>query len=178
MTKLLVFGGSLRHHSFNYQLAQAIVAQLDPQVEVTWADLSALPLLNQDLESTTPTAVQTLRDQVLAADKLLIVSPEYNESIPAYLKNALDWLSRPMDPNDRHSAAASANKPVAIAAAAGKDAGLPVRQQLDHLVRFIGMQPITESLGVALPVESWTSGDLVLNDEAKAAVAKLAHELA
>lgn len=178
MTNLLVFGGSLRHHSFNHQLAKAIVAQLDPQIEVTWADLSKLPLLNQDLEATTPAAVQTLRDQVLAADQLLIVSPEYNESIPAYLKNALDWLSRPMDPNDRHSAAASANKPVAIASAAGKDAGLPVRQQLTQLTQFIGMQPITESLGVALPVESWTSGDLVLDDEAQAAVAKFAHELA
>lgn len=177
MTKLLVFGGSLRQHSFNHQLAQAIVDQLDPQVEVTWANLSAIPFLNQDLETPVPAAVQTLRDQVLAADKLLIVSPEYNESIPAYLKNALDWLSRPMDLNDRHSAAASANKPVAIAAAAGKDAGLPVRQQLDHLVRFIGMQPITESLGIALPVASWTSGDLILDADAQTAVANFAHAL-
>src|SRR5581483_11429227 len=75
------------------------------------ADAPALPLFDEDLEPATlggPDAVRQLRAQVAAGDGLLIATPEYNQSLPGVLKNAIDWLSRPW-PDE-----VLAGKPVAV----------------------------------------------------------------
>lgn len=115
MTKLLGISGSLRKNSFNTVLLNAAVKSFDPS-DYTQADLN-LPLYSQDIEDAGfPDAVQTLHDQMQAADAIIIATPEYNGNIPGVLKNALDWVSRikPMPMTD---------KPLAIMSATAGRAG-------------------------------------------------------
>lgn len=87
--------GSLRKESLNRQLADGLV-QLAPQdFSFTRVSIGDLPLYNQDEDDHPAAAVTRMKDAVKGADGLLIVSPEYNRSIPGVLKNALDHGSRP-----------------------------------------------------------------------------------
>ena len=89
--------GSLRRGSFNLMLLRAIADTMPPDVTVELASIRDIPLYDADLESAQglPAPVQKLKDQIAAADGLLIVTPEYNNAMPGVLKNAIDWLSRP-----------------------------------------------------------------------------------
>jgi len=90
------FAGSLRVKSFNRGLLRAAVALAPPDVRIHVIDIDDLPLYNADLddEENPLPPVKRLRDAIIAADALLIVTPEYNYSMPAVTKNALDWASR------------------------------------------------------------------------------------
>lgn len=96
---VLALAGSLRRGSFNRLLLQAAGECAPAGMTVRIYDgLGAIPLFNEDLEQATdhgPDAVHGLRRAIAAADGLLIATPEYNQSIPGVLKNAIDWLSRP-----------------------------------------------------------------------------------
>jgi chromate reductase, NAD(P)H dehydrogenase (quinone) len=95
---VLALPGSLRRDSYNRHLLEAAVDLAPTGLEVRiYADLGSIPLFNEDLEQADGglEAVQRLRSAVAAADGLLIATPEYNQSIPGVLKNAIDWLSRP-----------------------------------------------------------------------------------
>lgn len=134
MTEIIALSGSLRTNSFNTALAQA-AAEMFPG-EVTPATVAGIPLYNQDEEDASgiPQAVTTLKDQVAHADGLLIFTPEYNNSMPGVLKNAIDWLSRPSDDIAR----VFGGKPVAVAGASpggfgtilAQNAWLPVLRTL------------------------------------------------
>ena len=113
MTKIAVIVGSLRQESFNKQLAHVIEKLLPEDVEFVYADISDFPLFNQDNEADYPAAAQAAKDQIAEADGVLIVTPEYNRSVPVVLKNAIDWLSRPYEQNPFD------NKPVAVAGTGG-----------------------------------------------------------
>jgi chromate reductase len=93
-TKVAVLVGSLRAKSINKQLAQALVKQAHGKLELEIVDID-LPLFNQDLENDLPAKVQAFRDKVQAADAVLFVTPEYNRTLTAALKNAIEWGSRP-----------------------------------------------------------------------------------
>jgi chromate reductase, NAD(P)H dehydrogenase (quinone) len=93
--RALAIVGSLRRGSYNSQLAQSLAARApDGFVVDVYNDLHAVPLFNEDLELAPPAGVTALRTAVAAADALIIVTPEYNQSIPAVTKNVVDWLSR------------------------------------------------------------------------------------
>ena len=97
--RILALPGSLRRNGYNQRLLENAVrlAPAHLRVEV-YADLANVPLFNEDLEAASgggPEGVRRLRDAVAAADGVLIATPEYNQSLPGVLKNALDWLSRP-----------------------------------------------------------------------------------
>jgi len=96
-TRVLVLVGSLRADSHNRKIAEAIREQAPIGVTVDIADnLGDLPFYNEDLDGEhAPEAVARLREQVAAADRLLVVTPEYNGTMPAVLNNAIDWASRP-----------------------------------------------------------------------------------
>jgi chromate reductase, NAD(P)H dehydrogenase (quinone) len=92
---IVAIAGSLREASYNKGLlrAAAELAPTDCSLEIL--DLAALPLYNQDLETTgLPAAVANIRDRVSQADALLIATPEYNHTIPGVMGNVIDWLSR------------------------------------------------------------------------------------
>ena len=94
--RLLGISGSLRANSFSSAILSALVEATASQAVFDYADIGALPHFNQDLYvDPLPQPVQQLRDQVAAADGMVIVSSEYNHGIPGTLKNALDWASRP-----------------------------------------------------------------------------------
>jgi chromate reductase len=90
------FAGSLRVKSFNRGLLRAAVALAPPEVQIHVIDIDDVPLYNADLddEDNPLPPVKRLREAMAAADALLIVTPEYNYSMPAVTKNVLDWASR------------------------------------------------------------------------------------
>lgn len=127
-----VIVGSLRQASINKRLALAIQQLAPPTLQFTPIDIGTLPLLNQDLESALPAPVLAFKQALAASDALLIVSPEYNRSIPGPLKNALDWASRPAGQNSLDG------KPGAICGASPGAIGTAAAQQ--HLRAVLAAQ--------------------------------------
>ena len=97
--KVLGICGSLRQASFNAMALRAARKLAPPGMEIRIAALRPTPMYDDDLRrGGEPAAVTELKAQVRAADALLLVSPEYNFSVPGVLKNTLDWMSRPPEP--------------------------------------------------------------------------------
>lgn len=95
MTKIAVLVGSLREKSSNKTLARALETVAPKGMEFDYIDIS-LPLYNEDIETAGyPEEIQALKTRIEQSDGVLLVTPEYNRSIPGPLKNAIDWLSRP-----------------------------------------------------------------------------------
>ena len=104
----LGISGSLRKKSYNTAALHAAQQLLPEGVAMETLDLAAIPIYNDDVrEQGFPPPVERLRGKIAAADAVLIVTPEYNYSVPGMLKNAIDWASRP--PNQPFD-----GKPVAI----------------------------------------------------------------
>jgi NAD(P)H-dependent FMN reductase len=121
-TSILVLVGSLRAGSTNRQLAEAAISVAPEGVTLTiFEGLADLPFYNEDLdvEGSVPAAAATYRAAVAAADAVLVVTPEHNGTIPAVLKNAIDWASRP------YGSSSISGKPVAtIGSAFGQFGGV------------------------------------------------------
>ena len=134
---ILGFAGSLRKDSYNKALLRAAVESAPKKVQVEVFDLEGIPPFNQDLESRTPKRVKEFKARIRAADAVLIVTPEYNYSIPGVLKNSIDWASRPYSDN------AFENKPVAImSASSGMLGGARAQYHLRQTLVFLNTHPI------------------------------------
>ena len=165
---ILLIVGSFRKNSFNQSLADYIAEILKNEANVEFLNYRNLPILEQDTEYPAPEQVIDIRNQVRKADALWVVSPEYNGSYPALLKNVLDWLSRPEKPFDRETPTVIAGKPVTVSAAAGTTEGKFVRENLSTLFSYIRMNPMPgNGAGIILPMEAWQTGVLTLTDEHK-----------
>ncbi|MFE1573026.1 DUF2789 family protein [Comamonas odontotermitis] len=94
--RVLALSGSLRHASFNTALARAAQSMAPQGMEIEVATLHGIPLYDGDTEAGEgiPAAVLQLKAQILKADALLMVTPEYNNGVPGVFKNGIDWLSR------------------------------------------------------------------------------------
>ena len=115
--KILGICGSLRKASYNMAALRACTELMPAGMTLEITSIADLPIFNQDvLDAGMPAPVKRFRDEVSAADGLLIASPEYNFSVPAPLKNAIDWGSRA--PNQVFH-----EKPIAIFSAAGGPLG-------------------------------------------------------
>jgi chromate reductase len=106
--RILGFAGSLRKDSYNKSLLRAALELVPKDAELETFDLEGIPPFNQDWENQPPEKVKEFKAKIRAADAILIVTPEYNYSIPGVLKNAIDCASRPYGDN------AFEHKPVAI----------------------------------------------------------------
>ncbi|MGO4740141.1 NADPH-dependent FMN reductase [Bosea sp. 2KB_26] len=97
MVSILGVSGSLRRGSYNSALLRAAQASMPDGAELVAGTIAGIPLYNADdeVETGIPPAVQVLKRQLAQADGLILFTPEYNNSIPGVLKNAIDWLSRP-----------------------------------------------------------------------------------
>jgi chromate reductase, NAD(P)H dehydrogenase (quinone) len=105
---ILAISGSLRKQSYNSAALRAAQQLAPGDVKIALADISAIPLYNDDLRlAGLPASVVSLGEEIATADAVMIATPEYNYSIPGVLKNAIDWVSKiPDQPFSR--------KPVAI----------------------------------------------------------------
>ena len=166
MKKVLMIVGSLRRDSFNQQLAKLAGAMLSGRAQVSYLYYADLPFLNQDMEFPAPESVARVRRAVQAADGIWVFSPEYNYQIPGVLKNLLDWLSRPLDPNDRTGSSVVQGKSVTISGVAGRSGAAGVRKHLSALAETMGMKLIGGTgTGVALDAEAFASAVLHLKEE-------------
>ena len=97
MTTIVGIAGSLRAGSLNAMLLRAAAELAPPGTTIEIASIKDIPLYDGDLEAASgvPPQVQALKDRILRASGVLLVTPEYNNSIPGVFKNAFDWLSRP-----------------------------------------------------------------------------------
>ncbi|WP_372527240.1 NADPH-dependent FMN reductase [Piscinibacter sp.] len=97
MINIVGISGSLRKGSYNSALLRSAVALMPVRAELRVASIRDIGLYDGDVEATegVPAPVAALKDTVAAADGLLLVTPEYNNSIPGVFKNAIDWMSRP-----------------------------------------------------------------------------------
>jgi NAD(P)H-dependent FMN reductase len=140
--------GSLRRGSFNLMLLRAAVEAVPAGSSIQIESIRDIPLYDGDVEAEQgiPPAVQQLKARIEAADGLLIVTPEYNNSIPGVFKNTIDWLSRPPADIPR----VFRGRPVAIIGATpGAGATLLSQAAWLPVVRTLGMRPWFEGrLGI------------------------------
>jgi len=134
---ILGFVGSLRKDSYNKMLLNAATDLKPDNVELETFDLEGIPLFNQDQEEQPPKRVKEFKEKIKAADALLIVTPEYNYSVPGVLKNAIDWASRPYGDN------VFDEKPVAVMSASeGMLGGARAQYHLRQTLISLNMHPL------------------------------------
>ena len=165
MKKILFIIGSLRKESFNRQLALEVEKMIGTQAEVNYLDYSDVPLINQDIEFPEPEAVGRLRATVKAADAIWVFTPEYNFSYPGHVKNLFDWLSRPLVAGDYETPTVINGKRIALTGAGGKMATAKCREKLTELLTFLKADVMEQQTGIALNLEAWTEGRMILTEE-------------
>lgn len=136
MYKIAVIVGSLRQNSLNEKLAKALEALSGSRFEFDFVEIGDLPLYNDDLWQNPPASALRLKRQVEEADAVLFVTPEFNRSIPAALKNAIEWGSRPWGKNSWGGKPASiiGTSPGNIGTAAAQLALRSIAVHLDMIV--------------------------------------------
>lgn len=119
--RLVILSGSLRRGSFNTALAHLLAELAPADCETEVFTPAGIPVYDGDVESEAgiPDAVARLKDQVAGADGFVLVTPEYNQSVPGTLKNVIDWMTRPPTDISR----VFGGKPVAICGASPSSAG-------------------------------------------------------
>ena len=143
--RILGISGSLRAASYNTSLVRAAADQLPPEVDFEqWDGLKAVPPYDEDDDvNPAPAAVDALREAIAGADAVLFATPEYNWSIPGALKNAIDWVSRPIASNPLR------NKPVAvIGASTGAFGAVWSQAELRKVLSATGARVLSDELAV------------------------------
>jgi chromate reductase, NAD(P)H dehydrogenase (quinone) len=137
--RILGIAGSLREGSYNRAALRAAQSLVPAEATLDIAELDGIPPFNEDDEKSLPPAVAELKKKIRAADAILIVTPEYNYSVPGVLKNAIDWASRPYGDN------AWDGKPVAIMGASVGALGTARAQyHLRQTFIFLNMHPLNK----------------------------------
>ncbi len=166
---ILGIAGSVRAGSHNAQLLRLAAEELPDGSELVVFDgLAEIPAFDQDLEDLAPDAVDRLKAAIAEADAVLIATPEYNASIPGALKNALDWVSRPLAESPIRS------KPVAVIGASTSAFGAVwAQRELKKVLGVMGARVLDVELPVAKADRVLAEPDAELRD----ALAGVADEL-
>jgi len=159
--RVLGISGSLRAGSLNTELLRLAAEELPAGVELELYDeLASIPPFDQDLVEFAPDEVGRLKDAVAGADAILVATPEFNGSIPGQLKNAFDWVSRPLGENPARG------KPVAvIGASTSSFGGIWAQRELKKVLGILGAKVLDVEVPVAKAHQRLDDPDLDLRTE-------------
>jgi chromate reductase len=174
MTRVLGISGSLRRDSHNTSLLRAAAEAAGPDIELDLYDgLKYVPPYDEDDDvHPRPAAVARLNAEMEAAEAVLFSTPEYNSSIPGQLKNAIDWISRPLATN------ALRNKPVVVVGAStGGFGAVWAQAELRKVLAALGARVLDVELPVPHAHTRFDEGDLT-DEEIRAALTEVLETLA
>jgi chromate reductase, NAD(P)H dehydrogenase (quinone) len=159
--QILGISGSLRAGSLNTQLLRLAAEELPEGVELElYEDLASIPPFDQDLVDLAPDQVERLKEAVAEADAILVATPEFNGSIPGQLKNAIDWVSRPLADNPARG------KPAAvIGASTSSFGGIWAQRELRKVLGILGTRVLDVELPIAKADQRLADPDLDLRAE-------------
>jgi chromate reductase, NAD(P)H dehydrogenase (quinone) len=173
--RVLGLSGSLRRDSHNTRLLRAAAALLAPDAELTvFEGLKAIPALDMDdLDAgLVPEPVEALKAALAEADAVLVATPEYNHSIPGVLKNALDWVSRPLSESPLR------NKPAAVVGAStGMFGAVWAQAEVRKVLVALGARVIDRELPIGHADEAF-AGDRLADRDLELELAGILVELA
>jgi chromate reductase, NAD(P)H dehydrogenase (quinone) len=154
--RVLGISGSLRQGSHNDTLLRAAGDLLPAEAElVVWERLRDVPPYDEDAETPAPFAVADLKAAIAGADAVVFATPEYNHSIPGQLKNAIDWISRPMAANPLRG------KPVlVVGASTGLFGAVWAQAELRKVLASLGARVLDRELPVGQAAEALGAGEL------------------
>ncbi len=172
--QILGISGSLRTGSYNTALVRAAgeLLQREPlqsaNAALVLAPIDALPLYSQDLENNFPASAAALKEKIRAADALIISTPEFNRSIPAALKNVLEWTTRPSGDN------VWVGKPVLVLGASSGQLGTAVAQyDLKRILTYLGARVLGQpEFFLGLAAEKFDASGALTDEKTKEFLAK------
>lgn len=173
--KILAISGSLRKDSYNNQLLRSASHLMPAEVsyEIMPRDLlSAIPAFNEDIEEPAPEAVEAVRNRIKEADGILIATPEYNHSLPGWLKNVIDWCSRPT-----REAAFKGKDVVVIGASTGMFGALWSQAETRKTLGGAGARVVDLELAVAGADEAFDESDQLIDPEMRKQLETVVEEL-
>ncbi len=157
---VLGFGYSLRKGSYSRAMLNAAIGLAPEGMHIDAFDIRDMPNFNQDAEQPMPEIVRRFKEKIKSADAILISTPEYNYSIPGYLKNAIDWASRPYGDNSFEG------KPVALMSSSlGMLGGSRAQYHLRQVLVFLDMHPLNRPEVMVSAVHEKLDSDGKLKDE-------------
>jgi len=180
--KILAFAGSTRIDSYNKKLVKIAAAGAKAAgAEVTYIDLRdlPLPLFDEDLEAQEglPANARTFKDLMISHQGLLIASPEYNSSLTAVLKNAIDWASRPADPNEEPLAAFTGKVATIMSASPGALGGLRGLVHLRSILENIKVLVLPDQIAVPKAYEAFNADGTLKDAKRQESIEKLGDSL-
>ena len=173
--RVLGISGSLRRDSYNTALLRAAAERLPAGVElVEYEGLREIPTYDADLEEdqNAPAAVAELREAVRSADAVLVVTPEYNHSLPGQLKNALDWISRPAG-----QSALNGKPAAAIGASTGMFGAVWAQAEARKVLGALGGRVVEAELPVPRAAAQFHDGELELSVEQSERLGEILRQL-
>lgn len=156
---IAVFVGSLRKESFTRKVANTLITLAPPTLKMEIVEIGQLPLYNQDDDAAPPAAITAFRDRVRGVDGVLFCTPEYNRSVPAALKNAIDVGSRP------YGQSVWSGKPCAIVSVSpGVLGGFGANHHLRQSLVFLDMPAMQQPEAYVGGIAKQFEGDKLTND--------------
>jgi len=172
--RVLAISGSLRSGAYSTRLAEAAADLLPAEAVLElYGGLASIPNYDQDVEDVAaPEAVEDLRQRIDEADALLVITPEYNASIPGGLKNAIDWASRP------HGESALAGKPAAIVSnSPAPFGGVWANQQIRKAFTITGSPTVETELAIGKVDQKVAEDGSITDEQTRAQIRSLLKEL-
>lgn len=181
--RILAFGGSLRRDSYNQKLAAiAATGSREEGAEVTVISLRdfVMPVFDEDLEATSgmPESAKRLKAIFREHHGLIIASPEYNSSITAALKNAIDWVSRGESDDEPSLSALSGKTAVLCSASPGGLGGMRGLVHLRAILGSIGITVLPDQIAIGKAYEAFTPEGALADPKQQARVKALGSSLA
>jgi chromate reductase len=170
--RILAFGGSLRKGSYSRALMLEAQKLAPANAEIEVFEINGIPMYNADMEQSIPSAVRDFKAHIKAADAVLIVTPEYNYSIPGFLKNAMDWASRPYPDNSFE------DKPAAIiSSSSGMLGGSRAQYHLRQSMVYLDMHPINKPECIVAGVAEKIKGGALTDEKTREVIRALLKSL-